>query len=91
MNGNGLMSGTRFRKTNPDVNVLIDIDENSYEGETSMGEHPNGVVSRVMMVAAGSTLPLDASTGMLMLKIICYSSILGGIEYAIGDNSEVEL
>lgn len=76
-----------FQKTNADVNVLIDIDENSYQGRARMGEHPMSWYheydgGRAFYTAFGHTK--ESFTEPDLLK-----HILGGIQYAIGDNKEL--
>ncbi|MBK1439092.1 ThuA domain-containing protein [Parapedobacter sp. ISTM3] len=73
-----------FKKLNPDVKVLVSIDEKSYEGGENGENHPivwyhdyDG--GRSFFTAFGHS---DASfSDSLQLKIL-----LGGINYAIGDN-----
>ncbi|WP_090603567.1 ThuA domain-containing protein [Parapedobacter koreensis] len=73
-----------FKKLSPDINVLITIDEGSYEGGENGENHPmvwyhdfDG--GRSFFTAFGHS---DASfTDSLQLKVL-----LGGIKYAIGDN-----
>lgn len=77
-----------FKKLNPDVNVLITVDEDTYEGGTNGDHHPmswyhdyNG--GRAFYTALGHT---DASyEDEQYLK-----HLLGGIQYAIGDNLELD-
>src|SRR5690606_8145535 len=73
-----------FKKLNPDVNVLITIDESSYEGGKNGEHHPMSWYhdydgGRAFYTALGH---LDECyTDSLYLQ-----HLLGGIQYAIGDN-----
>lgn len=77
-----------FKKLNPDVNVLITIDESTYEGGTNGDHHPMSWYhdydgGRAFYTALGHT---EASyTEELYLK-----HLLGGIRYAMGDNLELD-
>ncbi len=77
-----------FKKINPDVKVLITIDEATYEGGTNGGYHPMSWYheydgGRAFYTALGHT---DASyEDSLYLQ-----HLLGGIEYAIGENLELD-
>lgn len=77
-----------FKKINPDIHVLVTIDETSYKGGTNGAFHPitwyheyDG--GRAFYTELGHT---EASyTEENYLK-----HILGGIKYAIGDNNELD-
>ena len=75
-----------FKKLNPDVHVLITVDEGTYEGGTNGDHHPMSWYheydgGRAFYTALGHT---DASyEEEQYLK-----HLLGGIQYAIGDNLE---
>ncbi|MBS1576830.1 MAG: ThuA domain-containing protein [Bacteroidetes bacterium] len=77
-----------FKKINPDVHVLITIDEASYKGGTNGAFHPMAWYheydgGRAFYTELGHT---EASyTEENYLK-----HILGGIQYAIGDNNELD-
>jgi len=76
-----------FKKINPENHVLVKIDEGSYEGEKEMGDHPMAWShkydgGRAFYTALGHTPESYAEP--LFLK-----HVLGGIEYAIGDNNEL--
>ncbi len=73
-----------FKKLNPDVNVLMHLDEDSYQGGHKMGDHPVAWYheydgGRGFYTAGGHTK--ESFTEELFLK-----HILEGIKYAIGDN-----
>ena len=77
-----------FKKINPDVHVLITIDESSYEGGTNGAFHPMSWYhdydgGRAFYTELGHTE--DSYTEPNYLK-----HLLGGIEYAIGDNKELD-
>lgn len=72
-----------FRSMNPDVHVLVDIDESSYEGGTHGDDHPmtwyhdyDG--GRVWYTAMGHTE--ESYSEPLFLQ-----HLLGGIRYAVGE------
>lgn len=77
-----------FKKLNPDVHVLITIDESSYQGGTNGAVHPMSWYhdydgGRAFYTALGHT---EASyTEENFLK-----HLLGGIQYAIGKNTELD-
>ena len=77
-----------FKKMNPDVHVLVTIDESTYDGGTNGDYHPMSWYheydgGRAFYTAMGHT---DESFGdALYLK-----HLLGGIEYAIGDNLKLD-
>ena len=77
-----------YKKLNPEVKVLMTIDENSYKGGFDMGTHPMSWYhdydgGRAFYTALGHT---DASyTEDNYLK-----HILGGIKYAMGDNKSLD-
>jgi glucose/arabinose dehydrogenase/cytochrome c551/c552 len=73
-----------FREMNPDVNVLMDIDEDSYQGGYAMGYHPVAWYhefdgGRAWYTAGGHTE--ESFSEELFLE-----HLLEGIKYAIGDN-----
>jgi glucose/arabinose dehydrogenase/cytochrome c551/c552/type 1 glutamine amidotransferase len=77
-----------YKKQNPDVKVLFDIDEASYQGGKDTGDHPMSWYhaydgGRAFYTALGHTK--ESYTEDLFLK-----HILGGIKYAIGDNNELD-
>jgi len=76
-----------FKKLNPDINVLVTVDENSYEGGENGNEHPmvwyhdyDG--GRAFFTAFGHSD--ESFTDSLQLKML-----LGGIKYAIGENRKL--
>jgi len=74
-----------FKNLNPDVKVLISIDEKSYKGGENGDKHPmawyhNFDGGRVFYTELGHTN--ESYTEPMFLK-----HILGGIQYAIGDNT----
>ncbi len=76
-----------FKKINPDIKVLINIDENSYKGGTNGANHPmawyhNFEGGRVFYTELGHTD--ESYADPLYLK-----HLLGGIQYAIGDNQKL--
>ncbi len=77
-----------FKKINPDIHVLITIDEKSYEGGTNGAFHPmswyhNYDGGRSFYTEMGHTD--ESYTEPLYLE-----HLLGGIEYAIGDNKQLD-
>lgn len=75
-----------FKKLNPDVHVLITIDESSYEGGTNGSFHPMSWYheydgGRAFYTEMGHTPGTFSEE--LYLK-----HLLGGIQYAIGENEE---
>ncbi|MCE7053083.1 ThuA domain-containing protein [Algoriphagus sp. AGSA1] len=76
-----------YKKLNPEVNVLLNLDEESYQGGMDMGEHPIAWYhdydgGRAFYTGGGHT---NASfTEELFLK-----HLLAGINYAIGGNKEL--
>lgn len=75
-----------FKKLNKDVNVLISIDEKSYKGGKNGTNHPMAWYhdydgGRAFYTELGHTKESFADS--LYLK-----HVLGGIQYAIGDNKE---
>lgn len=77
-----------FKKEPADVKVLITIDENSYKGGKKMGNHPMAWYhdydgGRAFYTALGHTE--ESFTDPLYLK-----HLLGGIQYAIGDNTKLD-
>ncbi len=76
-----------YKKLNDEVNVLMTIDENSYQGGADMGEHPMAWYheydgGRAFYTASGHTNETYAEEEYL-------KHLLAGIEYAIGDNKEL--
>ena len=76
-----------FKKLNPDIHVLITIDESSYEGGTNGAFHPMSWYheydgGRAFYTELGHTD--ESYTEDNYLK-----HLLGGIQYAIGDNKEL--
>ena len=74
-----------FKNLNPDVKVLISIDEKSYQGGENGDKHPmawyhNFDGGRVFYTELGHTN--ESYTEPMFLK-----HILGGIQYAMGDNT----
>jgi glucose/arabinose dehydrogenase/cytochrome c551/c552 len=68
--------------------VLLTIDEGSYEGEKEMGDHPMAWYhdfdgGRAFYTALGHT-------NESFLEPLFLKHLLGGIEYAIGDNNELK-
>lgn len=77
-----------FKKMNPDVKVLVAIDESSYEGGENGDNHPMSWYheydgGRAFYTALGHTE--ESYTEENYLK-----HLLGGIQYAIGDNRELD-
>ncbi|MEN8788293.1 MAG: ThuA domain-containing protein, partial [Flavobacteriaceae bacterium] len=77
-----------FRKIYEPVNVLIEVDENTYEGGTNGAFHPMAWYheydgGRSFYTALGHTD--ESFSEQKFLK-----HILGGIQYAIGENYELE-
>ncbi|EKB49883.1 ThuA domain-containing protein [Cecembia lonarensis] len=77
-----------FKKLNPDVNVLMDIDEESYQHTQPMGFHPMAWYheydgGRAWYTAGGHTK--ESFTEELFLQ-----HILEGIKYAMGDNKKLD-
>lgn len=71
-----------FRDVNPDLNVLIDIDETSYEGGTMDGDHPMSWYheydgGRAFYTSMGHTDETYAEPLFLQ-------HLLGGLHYAMG-------
>ena len=74
-----------FKNINPDINVLISIDENSYEGGTNPEGHPIAWYhdydgGRAFYTEMGHTNETFLNTEFL-------SHLLGGITYAIGEGT----
>ncbi|MBS1597924.1 MAG: ThuA domain-containing protein [Bacteroidetes bacterium] len=77
-----------YKKLNPDVKVLLTIDEKSYQGGHKMGNHPMAWYhdydgGRAFYTALGHTE--ESYTEENYLK-----HLLAGIQYAIGDNNELD-
>ncbi len=72
-----------FKSMNPDVNVLLEIDETSYEGGTHEGKHPMAWYhdydgGRAFYTGLGHTKETYQEPQFLQ-------HLLGGIQYAIGN------
>lgn len=77
-----------FRNLNPDVKVLITIDENKYSGGTNGDDHPVSWYhefdgGRAWYTALGHTEESYSEPEFL-------THILGGIQYAIGKNKKLD-
>ncbi|WP_297792040.1 ThuA domain-containing protein [uncultured Eudoraea sp.] len=77
-----------FKKINPDINVLMTIDETTYDGGINGDFHPMSWYheydgGRAFYTALGHTS--ESFTEELYLK-----HLLGGIQYAIGDNLKLD-
>ena len=76
-----------YQKMNPDVHVLLTLDEDSYKGGFDMGEHPIAWYhdydgGRAFYTGGGHTN--ESYSEELFLK-----HLLAGIEYAIGGNNKL--
>ncbi|MEO6455778.1 MAG: ThuA domain-containing protein, partial [Ginsengibacter sp.] len=76
-----------FKNINPDVHVLVSIDEKSYKGGENGEHHPISWYheydgGRAWYTALGHTIESYSEPAFL-------KHILGGIKYAIGDNTEL--
>lgn len=76
-----------FKKLNPDVKVLLTVDESSYEGGTNGAFHPmswyhNYDGGRAFYTELGHTDECYSEENYL-------KHLLGGIQYAMGDNKEL--
>ncbi|HWB28639.1 MAG TPA: ThuA domain-containing protein [Chitinophagaceae bacterium] len=77
-----------FKKVQPDLHVLIKIDESSYNGGHRMGDHPMSWYhefdgGRAFYTELGHTSESYSEPDYL-------KHLLGGIQYAIGDNNELD-
>jgi len=77
-----------YKNMNPDVHVLLTLDEDSYKGGFDMGEHPIAWYhefdgGRAFYTGGGHTD--ESFSEELFLK-----HMLAGIQYAIGDNVELD-
>ncbi|HUH46521.1 MAG TPA: ThuA domain-containing protein, partial [Arenibacter sp.] len=77
-----------FKKMNPEVNVVMTVDENTYEGGKNGAHHPMSWYheydgGRAFYTALGHTD--ESFTEELYLK-----HLLGGIQYAIGKNENLD-
>ncbi|MDQ2656566.1 MAG: ThuA domain-containing protein, partial [Bacteroidota bacterium] len=77
-----------FKNINPDVNVLITVDESSYEGGTNGTFHPMSWYheydgGRAFYTELGHTNESYSEENYLR-------HLLGGIQYAIGENKELD-
>ncbi len=73
-----------YKNLNPDVNVLINLDEKSYEGGTNGEHHPIAIYheydgGRAFYTGGGHTSESYSEP-------LFYEHLLGGIRYAIGDD-----
>ncbi|WP_373074766.1 ThuA domain-containing protein [Zeaxanthinibacter enoshimensis] len=78
-----------FKKLNPDVNILMTVDESTYKGGTNGDFHPMSWYheydgGRSFYTALGHTE--ESFEDPLFLK-----HLLGGIQYAIGENLEPDM
>lgn len=76
-----------FRDLNPDVNVILTVDESSYEGGTHGSNHPMSWYheydgGRAFYTELGHTEESYSEENYL-------KHLLGGIQYAIGENKEL--
>ncbi len=76
-----------FKKLSNNIKVLINLDENSYQGGKRMGTHPMAWYheydgGRAFYTALGHTE--ESYTDPMYLR-----HLLGGIQYAIGDNEKL--
>lgn len=76
-----------FKKLNPDVKVLLTVDESSYEGGTNGAFHPMSWYhdydgGRAFYTELGHTDECYTEENYL-------KHLLGGIQYAMGDNKEL--
>lgn len=76
-----------FKKLSNNIKVLINLDENSYQGGKRMGTHPMAWYheydgGRAFYTALGHTQ--ESYTDPMYLR-----HLLGGIQYAIGDNEKL--
>jgi glucose/arabinose dehydrogenase/cytochrome c551/c552/type 1 glutamine amidotransferase len=77
-----------YQEINPDVNVIMTVDESSYEGGTHGDYHPFAWYheydgGRAFYTGAGHTDESFSEEKFL-------KHILGGIQYAIGDNEKLD-
>lgn len=77
-----------FKNLNPDVNVLISVDESSYEGGENGAHHPMSWYhdydgGRAFYTELGHTPESYSEENYL-------KHLLGGIKYAIGENEELD-
>ncbi|MBD1261111.1 ThuA domain-containing protein [Maribacter polysiphoniae] len=77
-----------FKNLNPKVHVLVTVDETTYEGGANGGDHPMSWYheydgGRAFYTAAGHTEESYSEEKFL-------KHILGGIQYAIGDNQKLD-
>lgn len=77
-----------YKNLNPDVHVLLKLDENSYKGGYDMGDHPIAWYhdydgGRAFFTGSGHTN--ESYTEELYLK-----HVLAGLQYAMGDNLELD-
>lgn len=77
-----------FKNLNPDVNVILTVDESSYEGGTHGNYHPMAWYheydgGRAFYTELGHTEESYSEENYLR-------HLLGGIRYAIGDNKELD-
>lgn len=77
-----------FKKINPDINVLLTVDESTYEGGTNGDHHPMSWYheydgGRAFYTAMGHTPETYKEADFL-------KHLLGGIQYAIGENHRLD-
>ncbi|MEM1136625.1 MAG: ThuA domain-containing protein [Bacteroidota bacterium] len=77
-----------YKSINPDINVLINLDETSYEGGTNGAEHPVAWYheydgGRAFYTGMGHTIESFSSPLFL-------NHLLGGIKYAAGNGVELD-
>ena len=77
-----------YKNLNPEVNVLLTLDENSYQGGKDMGEHPIAWYhdydgGRAFYTGGGHTRASYKEADFL-------KHILEGIKYAIGENKRLD-
>lgn len=77
-----------YKKLNKDVNILMTIDEESYDGGVKMGEHPMAWYheydgGRAFYTASGHTKESFSEEPFLR-------HLLAGIQYAIGNNKALD-
>ncbi len=77
-----------YKKINPDINILMTLDESTYEGGTNGDFHPIAWYhefdgGRAFYTGAGHTEESYSEEKFLQ-------HLLGGIQYAIGDNLQLD-
>lgn len=77
-----------YKKMNPDVNVLLTLDENSYQGGLDMGDHP---ISWYHEFDGGRSFYTGGGhTNESFTEEAYLQHLLAGIQYAIGDNKKLD-